>query len=91
MSALARWRTPLSATRSVGIGLESGGRHLELAGLHANAFSAERRNREAGSLLDALLEREADAHLFAGEFIHEAPNSNGGDTNYVYTQVVLEF
>jgi len=31
------------------------------------------------------------AHLFAGEFIDEAPNSNGGDTNYVYSQVVLEF
>ena len=31
------------------------------------------------------------AHLFAGRFIDEAPNSNGGDTNYVYTQVLLEF
>jgi hypothetical protein len=31
------------------------------------------------------------AHLFAGEFIDKAPNANGGDTNYVYSQVVLEF
>lgn len=31
------------------------------------------------------------AHLFAGRFIDEAPNSNGGDTNYVYSQVILEF
>ncbi len=31
------------------------------------------------------------AHLFAGEFIDEAPNSNRGDTNYVYSQVVVEF
>jgi hypothetical protein len=31
------------------------------------------------------------AHLFAGEFIDEAPNSNGGETNYVYSQVLLEF
>jgi hypothetical protein len=31
------------------------------------------------------------AHLFAGEFIDEAPNSNGGDTNYVYTQMLLRF
>jgi len=31
------------------------------------------------------------AHLFAGEFIERAPNSNGGDTNYVYTQMLLEF
>ena len=31
------------------------------------------------------------AHLFAGEFIDEAPNANGGDTNYVYSQVLLEF
>jgi hypothetical protein len=30
------------------------------------------------------------AHLFAGEFIDEAPNANGGDTNYVYSQVLLE-
>jgi hypothetical protein len=30
-------------------------------------------------------------HLFAGEFIDDAPNSNGGDTNYVYTQFVLGF
>ena len=31
------------------------------------------------------------AHLFAGSFIEEAPNSNGGrDTNYVYTQVIIE-
>jgi hypothetical protein len=31
------------------------------------------------------------AHLFAGEFIDEAPNSNGGDSNYVYTQILLQF
>ena len=31
------------------------------------------------------------AHLFAGEFIDDAPNSNGGDTNYAYSQLVLEF
>jgi len=31
------------------------------------------------------------AHLFAGEFIDLAPNSNGGDTNYVYSQVGLNF
>jgi len=31
------------------------------------------------------------AHLFAGEFIDEAPNANGGDTNYVYAQLMLEF
>jgi hypothetical protein len=31
------------------------------------------------------------AHLFAGEFIDDAPNANGGDTNYVYSQVLLEF
>jgi hypothetical protein len=30
------------------------------------------------------------AHLFAGEFIDTAPNSNHGDTNYVYTQMRLE-
>ena len=29
------------------------------------------------------------AHLFAGEFIDEAPNSNAIDTNYVDSQVVL--
>ena len=31
------------------------------------------------------------AHLFAGEFIDRAPNSNGGDSNYVYTQLRLDF
>jgi hypothetical protein len=31
------------------------------------------------------------AHLFAGTFIDRAPNSNGGDTSYVYTQLILEF
>jgi hypothetical protein len=31
------------------------------------------------------------AHLFAGRFIDEAPNSNGGDSDYVYSQVILEF
>ncbi|MBW2419062.1 MAG: alginate export family protein [Deltaproteobacteria bacterium] len=31
------------------------------------------------------------AHLFAGEFIDNAPNANGGDSNYVYSQVVLDF
>ena len=31
------------------------------------------------------------AHLFAGRFIDEAPNSNRGDSNYVYTQLELEF
>jgi hypothetical protein len=31
------------------------------------------------------------AHLFAGEFIDNAPNSNGGDSNYVYTQFSLQF
>jgi hypothetical protein len=31
------------------------------------------------------------AHLFAGEFIDRAPNSNGGDTNYVYAQLMLKF
>lgn len=31
------------------------------------------------------------AHLFAGEFIDSAPNSNRGDSNYVYSQVILEF
>ena len=32
------------------------------------------------------------AHLFAGEFIDEAPASNDqGDSDYVYTQVVLSF
>jgi hypothetical protein len=31
------------------------------------------------------------AHLFAGEFIDKAPNANGGDTNYVYSQVGLMF
>lgn len=30
------------------------------------------------------------AHLFAGEFIGRAPNSNSGDSNYVYTQFVLD-
>ena len=30
-------------------------------------------------------------HLFAGEFIDRAPNSNGGDTNYVTTEVGLQF
>ena len=29
------------------------------------------------------------AHLFAGEFIDRAPNSNGGDTHYVYSQIVV--
>lgn len=29
------------------------------------------------------------AHLIAGEFIERAPNSNGGDSNYVYTQMTL--
>ena len=28
-------------------------------------------------------------HLFAGRFIDEAPNANRGDSNYVYTQLVL--
>jgi hypothetical protein len=38
------------------------------------------------------LELEAGyAHLFAGQFIDTAPNANGGDTNYVYTQVSLGF
>jgi len=32
------------------------------------------------------------AHLFAGEFIEKAPNSNDeGDSNYVYTQATLRF
>ena len=32
------------------------------------------------------------AHLFAGEFIRKAPNSNDqGDSNYVYVQIVLDF
>ena len=31
------------------------------------------------------------AHLFAGEFIDRAPNANGGDTNYVYSQIGLMF
>jgi hypothetical protein len=32
------------------------------------------------------------AHLFAGDFIDEAPNSNGqGDSDYVYTQIKLDF
>jgi hypothetical protein len=32
------------------------------------------------------------AHLFAGEFIEDAPTSNDeGDSDYVYTQVVLGF
>jgi hypothetical protein len=32
------------------------------------------------------------AHLFAGEFIEQAPNANHrGDSNYVYTQATLRF
>ena len=31
------------------------------------------------------------ARLFAGRFIEEAPNANGGDTNYFYSQVLLNF
>ncbi len=32
------------------------------------------------------------AHLFAGDFIDEAPNSNGqGDSDYLYTQIKLDF
>lgn len=32
------------------------------------------------------------AHLFAGKFIDEAPNSNReGDSDYLYTQVSLQF
>ncbi len=31
------------------------------------------------------------AHLFAGEFIDEALNANRGDSDYVYSQVILEF
>jgi hypothetical protein len=31
------------------------------------------------------------AHLFAGEFIDKAPNANRGDTNYVYSQIILDF
>jgi hypothetical protein len=32
------------------------------------------------------------AHLFAGELIDDAPTSNDeGDSDYVYTQVVLSF
>jgi hypothetical protein len=32
------------------------------------------------------------AHLFAGDFIDDAPNSNRqGDSNYVYTQATIEF
>lgn len=32
------------------------------------------------------------AHLFAGEFVDDAPNSNRqGDSNYVYSQIVLGF
>ncbi|MFK7897808.1 MAG: alginate export family protein [Myxococcota bacterium] len=32
------------------------------------------------------------AHLFAGDFIDEAPNSNGqGDSDYVYTQIKIDF
>jgi len=31
------------------------------------------------------------AHIFGGEFIDKAPNSNGGDNDYFYTQVELGF
>jgi hypothetical protein len=32
------------------------------------------------------------AHLFAGEFIDDAPNSNDqGDSDYVYTQISIDF
>ena len=31
------------------------------------------------------------AHIFDGEFIRNAPNSNGGDSNYFYGQLVVFF
>jgi len=62
---LATWRTPLS--RSLGLTLTLGERELALLALHADAFSAEDRNREVGPLVEALLERRADAYLLAGD------------------------
>jgi hypothetical protein len=43
------------------------------------------------ALRDNLLLEAGYAHLFAGEFIDQAPNANGGDTNYVYGQLILKF
>ncbi len=40
---------------------------------------------------DNVLLEAGYAHLSAGRFIDEAPNSNRDDANYVYTQVILEF
>jgi hypothetical protein len=49
--------------------------------------------RVVWNVLPGNLKLEAGyAHLFAGDFIDEAPNSNRkGDTNYGYTQIVLGF
>ncbi len=40
---------------------------------------------------DNVLFEAGYAHLSAGEFVEDAPDANGGDTNYVYTQLLLEF
>ncbi len=40
---------------------------------------------------DNVLFEAGFAHLSAGRFLLDAPGSNGDDSNYVYTQVILEF
>lgn len=62
---LARWSPPLA--RAVGVTWTVEGRSLAVVGVHASAFSARDRNRELGPLLEALLERRADAHVLAGD------------------------
>ena len=63
--SLARWSPPLA--RAVGVTWSVDGRTLAVLGVHASAFSARDRNRELGPLVEALLERRADGHLFAGD------------------------
>lgn len=61
------WRAPLAARRAVGLRMEVEGAVIEAAGIHAHAFSAEERNGAVGALLEALLARPADLHVFAGD------------------------
>lgn len=63
---LGSWTPPLA--RAVGLTWVVDGQTIAVVGVHASAFSARDRNRELGPLVEALLEREADAHVFAGDF-----------------------
>lgn len=62
---LERWPVPLA--RSLGVHLWIGGCSIAAATLHSSAFSARDRNREIGPTLDALLEQQAELHLFTGD------------------------